>query len=154
MRAGVRRIAAGDKQDEAYCGEKEKHQRAYRAENLFCYRFDECGLAAEHEVVVQRLKAGNDGTHLCLSVFHRHTGSETSERVDAGLVAVGTLLGGEGIGNPQLGVLDVAVAEGEIGFMGISEAGRHDANDAIGLAVERDAAIQNIGGACEESLPE
>ena len=72
----------------------------------------------------------------------------------AGVVAVCDLLRCEGLWNPKLGIADAGIAVRKVAEVRVLEGRGHDADDAVGLAVQEEGLGEDVGAPVEDRLPE
>ena len=110
---------------------------------------DGADVQAGHEggVIAHRLFSDAIGVFACPG--GGDAGFEAADHlvIPAGLGAAGQLLGAEAEGDPKLAAVEVAGDEGEF------EITRHDADDEIGLAVEKDFLSEDARVTMETALP-
>ena len=87
------------------------------------------------------LEPRRDGVHLAAGLLDRHAGSEPADHVVVMRSSFGELLRGEGDGDVQLGRVE-------------SEAGPHDPDHGVRLAVERERRSDQVPTRAEPVLPE
>jgi len=102
-------VAAGDEEYEEDGSEKDAHEQTNGTGSGVVEAFDE-GFPASIVCGVKDVEMRHDCAHFCLSLYESDAGFEACDDVAAGASAIGNLLRGEGLWNPDLRIANAGVA--------------------------------------------